>query len=262
MKNSYRRITLHLRKRNQLCSLFLILSFSFLIFPSVAQCTLKNDYVGTSGYLSSTGNNELDNLISSTKLKLEKFFNVSVDVKISSGANGFAKSKCNHSYCDGTIELGKDLLLYEYKKVGPSSELLIGKYMVIAIMAHEFAHIYQYTHPELRFKNSVVQEVHADMLAGWFLTREMIDNTPESKRFDWQYSSTLQKIYTDLTISFGWMGDRAYWSQQHHGNYLTRAMAFREGWKDYKERGIRDFNYFLKWSIPTAEKLINDWDQD
>lgn len=229
-----------------------------------AQCTLNNGSGITSGHLNSTGNSEIDNLIKSEKIKLEKFFNVKVDLKIYSGANGLAKRTCQSASCNGTIELGKELLIFEYNKTGPSSGVSIGKYMVMSIMAHEFAHIFQYSHPELKFKNAVIQEVHADMLAGWYITKYLVDNIPSSDKHlplsvSWDKT---RKIYTDLTISFGWMGDRAYWSQQHHGNYLTRAMAFKEGWKDYKERGITDFQYFLKWSIQTSESLIQKWDQD
>ena len=131
-------------------------------------------------------------------------------------------------------------------------------------MAHEFAHIYQYSNPQFRFKNSVVQEVHADILAGWYIARYLVDNIPESEKYNSLSASwdKIRNIHTDLTISFGWMGDRAYWSQQHHGNYLTRVMAFRDGWKDYKDRGIKDFSYFLKWSVQNAESIIQKWDED
>lgn len=231
---------------------------------SEAQCTLNNGSAVTSGYLASTGNKEIDNLIKSEKIKLEQFFNVKVDLKIYSGANGLAKRTCQSGICDGSIELGKELLFFEYNKKGPSSGLSIGKHMIISIMAHEFAHIFQYSHPELKFKNSIIQEVHADMLAGWYITRSLVDNIPSSDRYfptsdSWD---EINKIYTDLTISFGWMGDRAYWSQQHHGNYYTRVSAFHEGWNYYKERGITDFQYFLKWSVQTAENLIQKWDED
>jgi hypothetical protein len=242
-------------------------AFSFcLIFsaysPNNAQCTLKNYGSVNSNYLASTGNVEIDNLVKSEKYKLEQFFNVTVDLKFYSGANGLAKPHCQNSYCNGTIELGKELLSFEYKKMGASTGLTIGKYMIMAIMAHEFAHIYQYSHPEYKFTNSVTQEVHADMLAGWYMTRYFIDNIPESEKYNWEYVSKLRSIYTDMMISFGWMGDDQYWSQQHHGNYYTRSMAFYEGWKDYKERGIKDFSYFLKWSVQTAENLIRDNDQN
>lgn len=243
--------------------ILLLIIISFSEINSFAQCTLNSGNVSKSSNFTSTGYVEIDNLLKAEKIKLEKFFNVKVDLKIYSGSNGLARPSCQFGGCNGTIELGKELLIFEYKKKGPSSGLSIGKYMIMSILAHEFAHIYQYSHPELKFKNSVVQEIHADMLAGWYITKYLVDNIPESETNllseNW---IKIQNIYSDLTISFGWMGDRDYWSQQHHGNYLTRGMAFREGWKDYKERGLRDFSYFLKWSIQTSERLIREWDTD
>ena len=132
--------------------------------------------------------------------------------------------------------------------------------MIIAIMAHEFAHIFQYSHPEFRFKNSVVQEVHADMLAGWYMTKYFMDITPGSDKSGWYYGSKARSIWTDMTISFGWMGDKAYWSQQHHGNYYTRTLAFHEGWSFLAEREIKDFSYYLERSVQKAEYLIEKFD--
>lgn len=230
-----------------------------------AQCTLNNSTLSSSTSLNSTGNKELDNFISSEKIKLEIFFNVKVDLKITNGFNGLAIQKPNGTY---SIELGKELLVFEYNKIGPSRSskikgIPLGKNMIMAIMAHEFAHIYQYSHPEFKFKNSVIQEIHADMLSGWYITKYFISNCPGNDiKTQMEYNDNVRSIFTDLQISFGWMGDKEYWSQQHHGNYLTRSSAFYEGWKDYKERGISDFNYFLKWSVRTAESLIRDYDSN
>ena len=55
------------------------------------QCTLNNGSSITSGYISSTGNSTLDAFIQSEKIKMEQFFNVTVDLKIYSGNNGLAK---------------------------------------------------------------------------------------------------------------------------------------------------------------------------
>jgi hypothetical protein len=239
--------------------LIIIVAF---ITTAKAQCTLKNNGGNFSTYLSTTGNREIDNLITSEKIKLEHYFNVKVDIKIDIGDNGLALPDCQNYNCDGTIELGKNLLLSEFKKTGPTYGHAIGKYMVIAIMAHEFAHVFQYSHPELKFQNSVVQEIHADMLAGWYMAKYFVDNTPASERYSLSYDSKLKEINTEMTISFGLMGDKGYWSQQHHGNYMTRSAAYREGWNVYKIQGIENFSYFLKWSISTAEEIIEKWDND
>lgn len=239
----------------------IILSYFICLLSVHGQCTLNNSEVNST-YISTTGNSEIDNLIKSEKIKLEQFFKVKVDMKICNGNNGFASPNCANYNCNGTIELGKGLLLFEYKKKGPSSGYEIGKYMIISIMAHEFAHIFQYSHPEFRFKNSVVQEVHADMLAGWYMTKYFMDNTPGSEKYGWYYGTNVRDIWTDMTISFGWMGDKAYWSQQHHGNYYVRTLAFHEGWSFLAEREIKDFSYYLERSVNIAEDLIVRFDNE
>ena len=56
-----------------------------------AQCTLNNSSINNLKKLASSGNHVVDNLINIEKIKLERFFNVSVDLKITSGSNGIAK---------------------------------------------------------------------------------------------------------------------------------------------------------------------------
>jgi len=230
------------------------------------QCTLNNNSSVSSGYLSSTGNSSLDAIINTEKIKMEKFFGVKVDIKIYSGNNGLAKRTTSNSNYNGTIELGKGLLLFEYSKKGPVSKESIGKYMIMSIMAHEFAHIFQYTHPEYRFKNGVIQEVHADMLAGYYMAQYLITNAGTDIQFDYKTSQKISTLISDMGISFGWMGDTQYWSQQHHGNYYTRAFAFQEPWRCIDGRptkySCRSFSEFLSTSVSNAEYQVETFDYD
>ena len=210
----------------------------FLFNKSIySQCTLNNSGGNYSNNLVSTGNISIDNVLKSEKLKLEEFFNVKVDLKISSGSNGLAMSSCKHSNCNGTIELGNLLLVHEYKKLGPRTKNALGKNMIIAIMAHEFAHIFQYTHPEFKFKNAVIQEIHADMLAGWYMSQYLIKEygvTRDDVKNSFGTNSKVEEIdeiMGDMQVAFGWMGDVQYWSFQHHGDYFTRIDAFQQAWR-------------------------------
>jgi hypothetical protein len=231
-----------------------------------SQCTLNNSGTVSNGYLASTGNSEIDNLIKSEKSKLEKFFNVTVDLKIYSGSNGLARRNCQNSNCNGTIELGKDLLSFEFKKKGPVSKESIGKYMISSILAHEFAHIFQYSHPEYVFKNNVTQEIHADLLAGYYMSRYFTDNATSDYKFDYQLNKKISDRISDMAISFGWMGDTQYWSQQHHGNYFSRANAFKEPWRCLDGRPTKyscyNFSDFLRSSVQNAEYIIYSFDND
>jgi hypothetical protein len=247
-------------------TIFFIL-FSVAVFSFAnGQCTLNNTSSISSGYLSSTGNSTLDALIKTEKLKLEQFFNVKVDLKIYSGNNGLAKRNSTIPNCNGTIELGKGLLLFEYNKKGPVTKESIGKYMVISIMAHEFAHIFQYAHPEFRFSSGVVQEVHADMLAGYYMVKYLTAEAGNDITFDYSAKQRISKLMNDMGISFGWMGDSQYWSQQHHGNYYTRAFAFQEPWRCLDGRpskySCRSFSEFLRTSVENAEYQVATFDYD
>jgi hypothetical protein len=170
------------------------------------QCTLNNGSSITSGYISSTGNSTLDAFIQSEKIKMEQFFNVTVDLKIYSGNNGLAKRTSVNSKYNGTIELGKGLLIFEYNKKGPVTKESIGKYMVMSIMAHEFAHIYQYAHPEYVFKSGVVQEIHADMIAGYYMAKYLINNAGTDITFDYEAQKKNIQLYVRHGCKFWLVG--------------------------------------------------------
>ena len=239
------------------------ISVFFFVYSFSAQCTLNSSQISSKTYLSSTGNNQLDNLIQLEKSNLERFFKVNIDLKIYSGSNGLASKRCYNQNCNGTIILGKQLLLNEFNKSGPKTNEKLGKYMIVAILAHEFAHIYQYKHPEFKFKNSVIQEIHADMLAGWYMSKYLINKfqiTNDDFVFGLYGNEKIDKasdIMMDMRIGFGWMGDEQYWSPQHHGDYFTRVSAFGEAWTFMRGSGVqiscKSFSEWLKDSIWLAE---------
>ena len=233
-----------------------------------SQCTLNQSGGNYSNTLTSTGNNSIDNVLKSEKSKLEEFFNVKVDLKIVSGSNGIAMSSCKAYNCNGTIELGNHLLIHEFKKPGYVTKSALGKNMVIAIMAHEFAHIFQYAHPEFKFKNAVIQEIHADLLAGWYMAHYLIRESgvevEASYRYifnDYSKVREIDHIFSDLKIAFGWMGDEEYWSPQHHGNFNTRISAFGEIWRCMNGGIVQirclDLSDWLNNSVWLAEQKYN-----
>jgi hypothetical protein len=216
---------------------YILILMTFLINNSVkSQCTLNNFGGNNTNTLTSTGNISIDNILKIEKTKLESFFDVTVDLKIYSGSNGQAKKSCKNLNCKGTIELGNQLLIHEYKKQGPVTKNVLGKNMVIAIMAHEFSHIFQYTHPEFKFKSAVIQEIHADLLAGLYMALYLMNEYGVNKddvRYKFNNRIIVEKIneiILDMKIAFGWMGDEQYWSTQHHGDYSTRISSFGEAW--------------------------------
>jgi hypothetical protein len=244
----------------------LFLTYTLFFFDALvtSQCTLNNSSISNVSKLSSSGNVTIDNLIKAEKIKLEKFFNVSVDLKITTGSNGRAIKTCTN--CNGTIELGSHLLIQEYSLIGPKTKNSLGKYMIISIMAHEYAHIYQYSHPELKFRDAIVQEVHADMLAGWYMSQYLMNEygvNREDVKYEFHNANQVKiinDIIQDIGIGFGWLGDEQYWSSQHHGDYMTRAYAFMEAWRCMKGQPVQiscsNFSDWLKDSVWLAEMKV------
>jgi len=251
--------------------IYILLITTFLTNESISsQCTLNNSGGNYNNAMASSGNISIDNVLNSEKNKLEEFFNVKVDLKIVSGSNGLAKRSCRNDNCNGTIELGNHLLINEFKKQGFVTKNALGRNMVIAVMAHEYAHIFQYVHPEFKFKNAVIQEIHADLLAGWYLaqylmkehgiTREggFLRSRNLSKEEFVEKSRSIRHIMADLQIAFGWMGDEEYWSPQHHGDFHTRCCAFMETWRCMQGQPVQlhcdNYSKWLEQSVWLAEQ--------
>tara|TARA_Y100001978_G_scaffold127849_1_gene114103 strand:- start:242 stop:958 length:717 start_codon:yes stop_codon:yes gene_type:complete len=233
-----------------------LLVFVFLIYSLItnAQCSLSISPNTHSKKINTTGISRLDNLIEDERLRMEELFDVKVELNISEGANGLALKSCKSTNCHGTIELGVKLLKAKLDNTS-------GDFMVIAIMAHEFAHILQYKH-SMRFNSNVHQEIHADILAGWYIGKYLKDIENKSisnlnKHFDKQEEG--RKIIDDLRIYFGQMGDEAYFSPFHHGNFQTRLMAMHKGIRASHIKGL-DWEYtFLRWGRDDAQSYIDKY---
>lgn len=233
------------------------ISFFLLLISSwvFSQCSLQNAPNNANSYLASTKNSLLDNLILCQKAKLESLFGIQVKLNISKGTNGLAYPFCSLDNCSGTIDLGVDLLKSEYKKE-------VGSYFIIGILAHEFAHLVQFKN-NMHFDSTVQQEIHADILAGWYLGYyfdQVIGDSPDRYLGASDLMYTIKKFKNELKISFGQIGDTQYYSVEHHGNFLTRSMAFHHGIDSY-DRGFKNWEaVFFRWGKRDATSLIKKWD--
>ncbi|MDA0783365.1 MAG: hypothetical protein O2814_02350 [Bacteroidetes bacterium] len=135
-----------------------------------AQCFYLNNRVLSQSATQTSNISSLDVLLSNALSKFEQFFGYSVDLGYCKGFNG-AAIPFKNGYIDGKIRLGRELMKFEYQKKGLVYNLSIGSYFAIAVLAHEYAHIIQFNHPELVFPDVVTQEIHADMIAGYLLAR-------------------------------------------------------------------------------------------
>jgi hypothetical protein len=220
-----------------------------------SQCFYNNNTIGTNSKLQSSGNAKLDLFLTNNLKKLAYPWAYNIDFGFSKGFNGQA-IPYNFGEFDGKIILGKELMVFEFSKQGLAYQLPMGNYFAYAVLAHEFAHIIQFNHKELLFQDVVTQEIHADIIAGYFLARFIHKNSGHQSKLSVLYSSDCSKIKTNLLINFGNLGDNAFWSSNHHGNYSTRSLAINEGMDIY-------FNKVGDGMILRDGQLIHDpnWDE-
>jgi hypothetical protein len=190
-----------------------ILLFSTLILfvnlSTNAQCYLNSNK--SSGIkLSSTGAPKLDKILSDEGKTLNELFLIEVELYAyddQNKPNAYALKTCNTLNCDGSVRLGKTLLLNEIVNSN-------GYVSVVGIMAHEFAHILQFKlNHSFAGKQS---ELQADFLAGWYLGK-----TKEAKFDD------LEPFARSLFEK----GDFEFWSTDHHGTPAERAEMMIQGFK-------------------------------
>jgi len=91
------------------------------------------------------------------------------------------------------------------------------KLRLTAIVAHEWAHIVQYSRGRYGGPGKS-GELHADFLAGWFLGRP----TPPAGR-DEAKNEAMYRLF--------FLGDTAYTDPNHHGTPLERASAVTDGFE-------------------------------
>lgn len=161
-----------------------------------------------------SGNPEVDAAYQREGLALVEIFEVKPAggyFNDSSGPNAFATPiKYFQNSYDGTIAFGIRLLDMELRRD-------YGRGLSVpAIMAHEFAHIYQFMDGSLADVATPVRELHADFLAGWYMARRNI-------------SESLMKPALD---AFFGMGDYHFNSPNHHGTPMQRLRSLLAGYAD------------------------------
>jgi hypothetical protein len=121
-------------------------------------------------YYSTSGDRILDSQLAAEGNRLSREFEIRPGLKIIDGYNAFAKGKTVVSGTRGTVALGREMLFGELDK----NRRGWGGLVIAGIMAHEFAHIYQffngYRDRLLKGSKTVEPlELHADFLAGYHL---------------------------------------------------------------------------------------------
>ena len=181
----------------------------------------------------STGDKELDKMLYYHKIKMENLFGVQTQMYIyddRQAPNALAV-RCQHfSKCkDGTILFGYNMLL---KQLWMSN---YKEYAVVGVMAHEFAHILQYSrNNDLPTK---LKELHADYLAGYYLGKEGL-------------SIAQVEVFARSLFE---LGDYNFWHPDHHGTPQERVQAMVAGFMTGKHnRSVYEaYREGIQWVVIT-----------
>lgn len=108
----------------------------------------------------------------------------------------------------GSVLFGINLIRLTYAFLGDTA--------LIGILAHEYAHILQFSTGFPRFAGKI-PELHADFVAGWYLGRK-------------QVAGTLNINMIQFAGSLWSLGDFAYNNPGHHGEPSERVWWMNSGW--------------------------------
>jgi hypothetical protein len=214
-----------------------IISLQSLGYPQLPKyCSLKKDINSYNiKILRSSGDKNLDKSLNLELQHIAKIFPVLpgfVFFDDANGKNAFAMTETMIKGTRGTVIFGKGLL---------SSELNSHKWgglAVAGIIAHEFAHIYQFQHDNLynilmkNQKTGKLVELHADYLAGYYLGLKRL-RTPKGIDI---------KAFAD---SLYLKGDNYFNTLEHHGTPKERMKVMIEGYKQGLKNN-RNINYIAK----------------
>lgn len=131
--------------------------------------------------------------------------------------NAFATTQKigNHRLPDGTVLFGLTLMREEFANAGKNWGR--GDHAMMAIMAHEWAHIYQFKQ-QVKPIPGKAMELQADALAGWF----MGIRAQELQQY-------MQVDLSTAMSTFFKKGDYEINSPQHHGTPKERLVHFSHG---------------------------------
>lgn len=127
----------------------------------------------------------------------------------------------------GTVLFGRRLLVEEMQKFAWA-------WSVIGIMAHEWAHILQFSRSVHKQVPVPRMELQADVLAGWYLAGKAM-----SLGYDFSLASA---------FSFFSKGDYAFNDPKHHGTPQQRMQAFSSGYQARFMGQAQDVNQVFQMS--------------
>lgn len=197
---------------------------------------------------SSSGDNMLDKQLALEANRLSRIFEIRPGLKIVTApnnisSNALATTDTLVAGTRGTVLLGRSMVFTELRE----NRRGWGGLAVAGFMAHEFAHIYQFSsnfYQMLKQGRSTVEasELHADFLAGYHLGLKR----RAGQKMD--IGAFMDGIYL--------YGDYAKQSQQHHGTPPKRRRAVREGYRTGIE-GQRPIATIARIGVQKIEQIMD-----
>jgi hypothetical protein len=170
---------------------------------------------GSEALLQSTGDGNLDRILSAEMIEQSRFFGMRPAFMLYSGPNenAIAMSQSQLAGTQGTILYNLGFLQKQLK----SSEW--GGAVVAGVIAHEFSHIYQFfsdygarlekLHDTVKF-----QELHADYVSAFYMAKKYVSS----------------KVKLDAYFDeFYRLGDYQFDTKDHHGTREERYFAIKGG---------------------------------
>lgn len=208
-------------------------------------CTLVTEIAGKKVDIYSTTNEPLlDRQLALEANRLADVFEVRPGLKIARNFfNAAATSDTIVKNTWGTVLMGQELIT----KFLNDNRRNAGGLTVAGFMAHEFAHIYQFSsgfRDKLMKGQSTVklQELHADFLAGYYLGVKR-----RQTQADWDIGAFTEGIYL--------VGDSNIEDYNHHGKSKERRAAVLLGYKTGIQKGVQPMSTIAEIGLHEVRKL-------
>ncbi len=165
-----------------------------------------------------SGDRRLDHALISELREICKIMPVNPGFRyiVDDSPNAFAESNSTIPNTRGTVYIGLNLINSEM------NSRKMGGIAVAGICAHECSHIYQFFSPiakdleDEEAKSGVFFELHADLMAGYYLRRR-----------GWKFEAV--QAFAESLFS---IGDYAFNDPDHHGTPAQRVSAMRQGYAE------------------------------
>lgn len=152
------------------------------------------------------------------------------------GANGNALATTqnlgNSPTQNGTVLIGRTLTSELLSKHAGKSPISSGDHALGAVVAHEWAHILQFTSGS-NLGHGKAPELHADFMAGWYQAGRVLSGMGS---ININFNEAAEELYG--------LGDFDFNSPQHHGTPDERLSAYVEGSRTASRGVLRTIDAF------------------